>query len=40
MVEDTLAIPYKKTKKEMVEYLEWEEKLGEKYKNTAPDKRV
>tara|TARA_R110000787_G_scaffold131798_12_gene243918 strand:+ start:16412 stop:18025 length:1614 start_codon:yes stop_codon:yes gene_type:complete len=40
LVEDTLAIPYKKTKKEMVEYLEWEEKLGEKYKNTGSDERV
>lgn len=32
LIDDALAIPYKKTRKEMVEYLEWEEKLGEKYK--------
>lgn len=35
---DTLAIPYKKTKKEMIEYLEWEEELGKKYKRQDADK--
>ncbi len=40
LVEDALAIPYKKTRKEMVEYLEWEEKLGEKYKRTKSDQGV
>jgi len=33
---DTLAIPYRQSKARMREYLEWEEQLGQKYKNTSP----
>jgi len=33
-VNDTLAIPYRQNKARMREYLEWEEKLGQKYKST------